>query len=101
MYSDGTNQLCVPETLSAVQSIVGAISLNGLNLTTVLSDAQNLASSDYKNIACTACIKEAYTIGAKDFPLPDLLAKAQQPIIDTCGASFVGESGIPIPSGMS
>lgn len=90
--SDGANELCVPESLSALQSVVGTIGKNDLDLPTLLSKVKTLADSDYKNIACTGCIKQAYTIGAQVFPNADLLNLAQTPITDTCGASFVGKS---------
>jgi len=56
------------------------------------TDITKLISSQYSNLACTACTKAAFGIAAKVFPFPDLLAKIQGPVSDTCGASFLGES---------
>lgn len=81
----------MPQTLTALESIVGKLGKDDLDLTTLLSAAQTLANSDFKNIACTACIKQAYTIAAPVFPFQDLVNEAQKPITDTCGASFVGK----------
>jgi hypothetical protein len=62
-----------------------------LNWNTIVADGQKIAAADYKNLACTSCTKQAYTIAAKVFPDPSILASINGPITDTCGASFTGK----------
>ncbi|KAH9485016.1 hypothetical protein JR316_0001920 [Psilocybe cubensis] len=95
LKDDNANELCVPESLFALQSIVGTINKGDLDLPTLLGKVKTLADSDYKNIACTGCIKQAYIIAAKVFPNANLLNLAQTPITDTCGASFVDGQDVP------
>jgi len=89
--SDGSGQLCVPQTLSALEGIIGKLGVDDLAWNTFWENLSNLAAADYKNVACTACTKAAYNIGSKVFPFPDLLEQASKPISDTCGASFLGK----------
>jgi hypothetical protein len=89
LKDDGANMLCVPETISSLQLVVGTLGVQDLQWDNLWADIQKLAnSSDYKNIACTGCVKQAYTLAAQVFPFPDLLSEASQPITDACGASF-------------
>jgi hypothetical protein len=89
--SDGSGQLCVPQTLSALEGIIGKLGVDDLAWNTFQENLSKLAAADYKNLACTTCTKEAYNIGSKVFPFPDLLAQASKPIADICGASFLGK----------
>ncbi|KIM40212.1 hypothetical protein M413DRAFT_446379 [Hebeloma cylindrosporum] len=89
LKDDGSGKLCVPQTLSALEAIIGKLGVENLDWNTFWETLAKLAAADYKNVACTACTKEAYNIGSKVFPFPDLLAQAAKPISDTCGASFL------------
>ncbi|KAF9474544.1 hypothetical protein BDN70DRAFT_884686 [Pholiota conissans] len=88
LKDDSANTLCVPQTLTNLQNIIGPLGTDDLNMDTILADAQKIAASDYKNLACTSCAKQAYSVAAKVFPDPSLLASVNGSITDTCGASF-------------
>ncbi|KDR75770.1 hypothetical protein GALMADRAFT_248456 [Galerina marginata CBS 339.88] len=94
LEDDATNQLCVPETISALESVVGPLGVADVQWDKLWKDIQTLITADYKSLVCTGCVKEAYNIAAKVFPFPDLLTQASQPITDTCGASFIDGNSV-------
>jgi len=89
IFSDSANTLCVPQTITNLQSIIGTLGVANLSWDTIIADASKIASSDYQNLACTSCTKQAYTIAASVFPDSSLLATIDGPITATCGASFI------------
>ncbi|KJA28997.1 hypothetical protein HYPSUDRAFT_33483 [Hypholoma sublateritium FD-334 SS-4] len=89
LKDDGANTLCVPQTITNLQSIIGNLSVADLSWDTIVADANEIASSDNQNLACTSCTKQAYTLAANVFPDPNLLATIDGPITATCGASFI------------
>ncbi|KAF8200957.1 hypothetical protein BJ912DRAFT_947697 [Pholiota molesta] len=88
LEDSSANTLCVTQTLTNLQNIIGPLEPADLNWNTIVADGQKIAAADYKNLACTSCTKQAYTIAAKVFPDPSILASINGPITDTCGASF-------------
>jgi hypothetical protein len=82
-----TNKLCVPETLSNLETITG--SLGNLSSTVSLDDiTSKLTPAAIKPLICTDCIKAAWNIVAGVFPGSDLLSQYSAPFGQVCGASF-------------
>jgi hypothetical protein len=85
--SSRSNQLCVTETLTNVESLVGTLSIN--NVDNVISTIRTLDSVP-ANVTCTDCIKQTYNILRTDFPS---VVGGLTPILETqCGTNFTGES---------
>jgi hypothetical protein len=61
MDSDKTSKLCVTETLTSLEASIGELSLTDLSFLSLLEDARKLFSSGLDKIACTDCMKAAYT----------------------------------------
>jgi len=92
LKDDSTNKLCVPETISNLESIIGKLGVNDLSFVNLAADVNQLIASGLPNITCTNCIKEAYTIARQDFP--DIFSNGDisSPIVSLCGASFIDGS---------
>ncbi|KAJ7780538.1 hypothetical protein DFH07DRAFT_792631 [Mycena maculata] len=88
LKDDASNQLCVTETLSNIEDIVGKLSFSDLNLATLTSDFQNVVASA-SNLACTNCTKAAFTLIS---PLTSQFPEAQTGIDALCGANFIDGS---------
>jgi hypothetical protein len=81
------NKLCVPQTLTSLETITGP--LGNLNSTVSLNDLTGkLTPDDIKPLVCTSCVKSAYNIIAGVFPGSDLLSQYSAPFGQVCGASF-------------
>jgi len=78
-----TKTLCVTETLTNIQSVLGTLSIS--NLENVVANALALTSFP-TNVTCTDCIKQAYNIFVKDFPSE--VSGLAGPLQSQCGASF-------------
>ncbi|KAF9447198.1 hypothetical protein P691DRAFT_760996 [Macrolepiota fuliginosa MF-IS2] len=81
------NELCVTQTLNNLEKAVGQLSLNDLNIDTINQDAQTLLTSNLTDLACTSCMKAAYTIGVASFPAQ--VSQADIPLQLFCGTSFL------------
>lgn len=82
------DELCVTQTLNNLEKTVGKLSLTDLNIDTLNQDAEALFSSNLTELACTSCMKTAYTMGVKDFPAQ--VSQADIPLELFCGPSFLG-----------
>jgi len=94
LKDDSTNQLCVTETLTNLQDIVGTLSFSDLNVATAFSDFQKVLVGA-KNLACTGCTKAAFRL-ASQLSLVTSAPQAEQQAalqIDAiCGANFIENS---------
>lgn len=70
-------------------SVVGELGLNNITSFDVSTVIQQLVSSGIKSIACTDCMKEAYTIAKQDFS--SIVSLGDQEVQQVCGADFTGE----------
>ncbi|KAJ6625513.1 hypothetical protein B0H10DRAFT_614163 [Mycena sp. CBHHK59/15] len=77
-----SNQLCVTESLNNLEDVVGKLSVNDLNLGTLLVDLQKVVASAH-NLACTNCTKAAFNL-LSPLQIPDLASS----IDSICGANF-------------
>jgi hypothetical protein len=79
-----TNTLCVTETLTNIQNIVGTINFSNIpNITAQLMGMSSLPT----NVTCTDCIKQMYNIFKNQFPTE--ASGLAGPVQSQCGASFV------------
>jgi len=89
-----SGQLCVTETLTNLQDIVGKLSFTDLNLGTAFGDFQKILAGA-ANLACTGCTKAAFRL-ASQLSLVTQFPQAQQQAalqIDAiCGANFIENS---------
>ncbi|KAF7361789.1 hypothetical protein MVEN_00523100 [Mycena venus] len=94
LKDDSTNQLCVTETLTNLQDIVGKLSFSDFNIATAFGDFQKILVGA-KNLACTGCTKAAFRL-ASQLSLVTQFPQAQQQAalqIDAiCGANFIESS---------
>src|ERR1700733_6513822 len=84
--STSTKTLCVTETLTNIQSILGTLSIS--NIENVVANAMALTSFP-TNVTCTDCVKQAYNIFEKDFPSE--VSDITGPLQSLCGSSFTGQ----------
>jgi hypothetical protein len=89
-----TNQLCVSETLTSLETLVGKLSFSDLNVASAFGDFQKILVGA-KNLACTGCTKAAFRL-ASQLSLVTEFPQAQQQValqIDAiCGANFIESS---------
>jgi len=79
-----TDTLCVTETLTNIQSVVGTLSFdNAENVAARLTSLGTLPS----NVVCTSCVKQSYNILRAE--LPNAAANATAPLQSQCGPSMV------------
>jgi len=92
-YSDGANKLCVPSTLSSIESVIGPLSLSMLQSVDTITQNGEKLLSNLKSFACTGCVKQAYNIVSKAFPsqFQDILGVGNDELTQSCGASFIGK----------
>jgi hypothetical protein len=87
-----TNQLCVSETLTSLEALVGKLSFSDLNVASAFGDFQKILVGA-KNLACTGCTKAAFRL-ASQLSLVSEFPQAEQQValqIDAiCGANFIG-----------
>ncbi|KAJ6594024.1 hypothetical protein B0H19DRAFT_1093399 [Mycena capillaripes] len=92
--STSSSQLCVTETLTNLQDIVGKLTFTDLNLGTAFGDFQKILAGA-ANLACTGCTKAAFRL-ASQLSLVTQFPQAQQQAalqIDAiCGANFIENS---------
>ncbi|KAF9565526.1 hypothetical protein CPC08DRAFT_759446 [Agrocybe pediades] len=91
LKDDSANKLCVPSTLSSVESIIGPLSVSMLNVDSLTQNGEKLLSN-LKSFACTGCVKQAYNIISKVFPSQSILGVGNSELTDSCGASFIDGS---------
>jgi len=65
LKDNSANQLCVTQTLTNLQTLLGTLSLS--NYLTVFQQAMSLTQVP-TNITCTACVQAAYVTLRTDFP---------------------------------
>jgi len=83
LQDSSANQLCVTQTLTNVESLLGTLSLNNFN--NVISTIRTLDSVP-ANITCTDCIKQSYNIIRTDFPST---VGSLTPVLEAqCGTNF-------------
>jgi hypothetical protein len=87
LQDTSTKTLCVTETLTNIQSILGTLSIS--NAENVVANALALTSFP-ANVTCTDCIKQAYNIFEKDFPSE--VSDITGPLQSLCGSSFTDGS---------
>jgi intracellular sulfur oxidation DsrE/DsrF family protein len=79
-----------------LESVIGQLGLDDLSFMNLLDDAKQLLDSGIQQVACTNCIKEAYTIARQDFP--DQVSIINDQVIDVCGVEFIGMCMMTLPS---
>ena len=80
------NTLCVTETLTNVQDMLGTLSLN--NLDNIVAEIASLDSFP-ASVTCTDCIKESYNLINTAFP--DQSTNLTTALETQCGTTFVGQ----------
>jgi len=95
LKDDNASQLCVTKTLTSVENVLGKLSFTDLSFLDIITDFKNLLANG-KSLACTDCIKEAFTLVTQDFPA--ILNDVNSEAADICGASFVDGTS---PDGIS
>ncbi len=77
--------MCVTETLTTVESLVGPLTVNNVPsiFGTIMSQTQIPT-----NISCTSCAKEAFNIIKQD--VPSAADGINRDLGGLCGAAFVG-----------
>jgi len=96
LKDDKTNNLCVSDTFSAVEQVIGTLQISDLSFLNIIDDAKKLITTGIKDLACTDCTKAAYTLARSEFP--DIVSDINDEATALCGASFVDGSS---PSGIS
>lgn len=83
--SNSSDKLCVTETLTTVESLVGPLTVNNVPsiFGTIMSQTQVPT-----NISCTSCAKEAFNIIKQD--VPSAADAINRDLGAQCGAVFVG-----------
>jgi len=87
LKDDTANQLCVTQTLVNLESVVGQLSLDDLSFFNLFDDVGKLLASGISDLACTSCVKEAFTLTNQAFP--DVVSSIDGTVEDVCGASFL------------
>ncbi|KAJ7188111.1 hypothetical protein C8R46DRAFT_1023578 [Mycena filopes] len=94
LKDDASNKLCVTETLTNLETLVGKLSFSDFNLGTAFTDFQKVLTGA-ANLACTSCVKAAFRLAAplpivQQFPQAEQQAALQVDAI--CGANFIENS---------
>ncbi|CAA7259078.1 unnamed protein product [Cyclocybe aegerita] len=84
LKDNAENELCVPQTISNLETVVGKLGVDDLQWNNLLEKVRALFSSNISNIAGTNCIKAAFTITSKVFPSPQLLFQTNQTMGSCC-----------------
>lgn len=95
LKDDNASQLCVTKTLTSAENVIGKLSFTDLSFLNIITDFKNLLANG-KSLACTDCIKGAFTLVTQDFPT--ILNDVNKDAEDICGASFVDGAS---PNGIS
>ncbi|KAF5370757.1 hypothetical protein D9758_001968 [Tetrapyrgos nigripes] len=90
LKDDNSEQLCLTELLTSVESVIGGLSLNDLSFLNLMGDVQQLLSSGLQNLACSNCVKAGFSVAAENFP--SILSVAQPEVEALCGADFINGS---------
>ena len=90
--SSKSNQLCVTQTLSTVESATGTLTTDKLGQ--VIDTVLNGQTIQGVNL-CTPCVKQIYNIAKTDFPSTFGQGEIYNNVQANCGASFVGKSTTP------
>ncbi|KAK7472754.1 hypothetical protein VKT23_000864 [Stygiomarasmius scandens] len=96
LKDDSSNQMCVTEMLSNLESVIGGLSLNDLSFVNLMGDVRQLLASGVQNMACTNCVKAGFSLAQQAFP--SIVSAAQPEAEALCGADFVDGSS---PEGIS
>ncbi|KAJ7901962.1 hypothetical protein B0H14DRAFT_3422619 [Mycena olivaceomarginata] len=87
-------RLCVSETLTSLETLVGKLSFSDFNVASAFGDFQKILVGA-KNLACTGCTKAAFRL-ASQLSLVSEFPQAEQQValqIDAiCGANFIESS---------
>ncbi|THV02374.1 hypothetical protein K435DRAFT_963108 [Dendrothele bispora CBS 962.96] len=96
LKDDSTNQMCITEMLTNLDSIIGGLSLDDLSFVNLMNDVRQLLASGVQKMACTSCVKAGFSIAQQAFP--SIVSAAQPEAEALCGADFVDGSS---PEGIS
>jgi hypothetical protein len=94
LKDDSANQLCATQTLNNLEGVVGQLSVDDLSWDILQARLQQLLAANLPNLACTGCMKEAYTIASSAFPFPGLISQLDGPITQVCGPSFIDQQDV-------
>jgi len=87
LKNDTTNTLCISETITNVETVVGQLQISDLSFFNIVTDIQKLISTGVQTIVCTSCVKAQYTTLRAQFP--DIITPVTQDFQQFCGSSFV------------
>ncbi|ESK97040.1 hypothetical protein Moror_6397 [Moniliophthora roreri MCA 2997] len=87
LKDNNANQFCATQTLDNLSKVIGGLNFDDLSFLDLFADARRLVQSGAQSLACTDCMKEAFTIARSDFP--SIVSQVDDEVSGFCGASFV------------